>query len=149
MTDGIWAEYSINIKRPRQAMQDLLDLNPADLAADIGDYLLSETLLNFDQEQTPEGDKWEASQRALNEGGKTLQDRGHLRDSYVYQVLGGGEAVEIGSNIIYAAIHHFGGKTGRRNKRIELPARQALGLTPGMESEIGDMALEFYGAPLK
>lgn len=144
---GVRTVYDIDVKQPLQAMQAVRGLDPRLLADEIGDYVLSETLFNFQDEQTPEGEPWEPSQRALDENGKTLQDRGHLRDSYTYVVSLAGDQVEIGSNMIYAAIHHFGGEAGR-NKAVTLPARPALGITPAMEQDIGDMALAFYGRPL-
>ena len=99
----------------------------------IGEHVLAETLINFDQEQTPEGQSWEQSQRAGIEGGKTLQDTRRLFQSYTY--IASDDLAEIGSNVIYAAIHHFGGDTGR-NHAVSLPARPALGVSPEIQSDI-------------
>lgn len=107
----------------------------------IGDYLLSDTQLNFELQQTPQGKPWLASQRALVEGGKTLQDKGHLRDSYTYRA--GDDFVEVGSNMIYAAIHHFGGETGSRAGRFEMEPRPALGITPVQVDEIEAIAADW------
>lgn len=145
-----------NMDLPPRVMKKLADADTQSLMEEIGDYVLSETLLNFEQEQTPEGQPWDKSIRAREGGGKTLQDRGHLRDSYTFDALS--DQVEIGSNVIYAAIHHFGGtikgkdgnlkfKIGNRwsqKAEVEIPARPALGITDGMETEIGDLALDFY-----
>ncbi|MBL4782995.1 MAG: phage virion morphogenesis protein [Porticoccaceae bacterium] len=106
------------------------------LMAAIGEHVLAETLINFDREQTPKGDSWEASQRATAEGGKTLQDSRRLFQSYTYRASD--ERVDIGSNVIYAAIHHHGGATGR-NHAVTLPARPALGLSPELQGEIDDL----------
>ena len=46
--------------------------------------------------------------------------------------------VEIGSALVYAAIHHFGGETGRIGHRFTLPARPVLGITDRHERRIGD-----------
>lgn len=146
---GIRLQHSIDISEADRAFAEMHRLNPALLADEIGDYVLSETLFNFDQTQTPDGVQWVPSQRAEEAGGKTLQWFGHLRDSYNYIVGFGGDFVEIGSNLIYAAIHHFGGETGRKSARFEMTARPALGITDEMEAEIGDMALAFYGKPLE
>lgn len=37
--------------------------------------------------------------------------------------LGGTIRAEVGTNVRYAAIHHFGGKAGRTDKRVEIEAR--------------------------
>jgi phage virion morphogenesis protein len=145
---GIRLEHKIDVSEAQRALANLYGLDQRQLADEIGHYVLSETLHNFDQAQTPEGEQWKKSKRAESDGGKTLQHHGHLRDSYNYIVGLGGDFVEIGSNMIYAAIHHFGGETGRKSARFEMDARPALGLTDEMESEIGDMTLAFYGKPL-
>lgn len=131
------------------AAQDALALGKVKrgpILDEIGEYLISETLTNFDKERSPDGTPWKQSQRAIEEGGKTLQDKGHLRDSYTHQRLNG-SALAIGSNLIYAAIHHFGGSAGR-NRSVDIEARPAMGLTPAMNREIGDIALSHIGKQL-
>lgn len=130
-----------NMDLPKQMLRRLERANTQPLMDEIGDVVLSETLINFDLEQTPEGEDWTPSQRAKSKGGKTLQDSGRLRDSYVYDAQR--DQVEIGSNTIYSLIHHAGGKAGR-NQSVDLPARPALGITNELESEIGDITLDFY-----
>ena len=130
-----------NMGLPKQMLRRLERANTQPLMDEIGDFVLSETLINFDLEQTPEGEDWTPSQRAKSNGGKTLQDSGRLRDSYVYDAQR--DQVEIGSNTIYSLIHHAGGKAGR-NQSVDLPARPALGITSELEREIGDMTLDFY-----
>ena len=130
-----------NMALPSEVLKRLSRLNTQPMMDEIGDFVLSETLHNFDQEQTPEGEDWKPSQRARSKGGKTLQDTGRLRDSYVYDAQR--DQVEIGSNTIYSAIHHFGGKTGR-NQAVTMPARPALGINDDIESEIGDIVVDFY-----
>ncbi len=130
-----------NLDLPPRVLMGLARANTEPMFDDIGDYLLSETLINFDREQTPEGEPWTPSQRAASTGGKTLQHKGHLRDSYVYDARP--DQVEIGSNLIYSAIHHYGGEAGRGGS-VEIDPRPALGITPEMENEIGDIAVDFY-----
>lgn len=162
---GLSLTYRIDTHKPERAMHALAAADRRVLLDEIGEQVLSWTLWNFDAEQAPDGEKWKASARAKAEGGKTLQDKGHLRDSYTYLVDIAGEYTEIGSNMVYAAIHHFGGKTkphvikarkakalafgGRFAKKVnhpgsEMPARPALGLTDEHEREIGELTLEFY-----
>jgi phage gpG-like protein len=72
----------------------------------------------------PDGSNWEPSARALLEGGKTLVDHAHLRDSFTWDLIPGG-GLEYGSDMIYAAIHQSGGLAGR-NHAVELPAREMV-----------------------
>lgn len=51
---------------------------------------------------------------------KILQKSGRLRDSIVSEVSD--SEVVVGTNLKYAAIHHFGGLAGR-GKKVEIPAR--------------------------
>lgn len=114
--------------------------NTGTLMAAIGEHVLAETLINFDKEQTPEGERWEQSDRAFFEEGKTLQDTRRLFQSYTYNASD--TQVDIGTNVIYAAIHHYGGATGRNHATV-LPARPALGLTPAIESDITSLYTEW------
>lgn len=76
----------------------------------------------------PDGKPWQRSKRAAKDNGQTLVDRGHLRDSIAFKA--GPHEVAIGSNDVRAAIHNFGGRTGRGGKTI-LPARPFIGLSQG------------------
>lgn len=103
---------------------------------EIGEYLIGEVQDNLDGQKLADGSPMPQSNAAIARSGKTLIDHHHLYDSYVYQLVGGG--VEVGSASVYAAIHHFGGQTGRRSRRITLPARAVLGIGPRQEARIGD-----------
>ncbi|MCK9246668.1 MAG: phage virion morphogenesis protein [Anaerolineaceae bacterium] len=111
----------------------------------VGDHVLAETLQNFMQEQTPGGKPWQTSERAKKEGGKTLQDSRRLFQSYTYQA--NATMAEIGTNTIYAAIHHHGGKTGR-NHATTLPARPALGMTPEIQGDLQQLHTDWMGGLL-
>ena len=79
--------------------------------------------------------------RAKRAAGKTLIDKHHLYDSYVYQLASGG-SVEVGSASVYAAIHHFGGKTGRGHKSA-IAARPVLGVGTRQELQLGHLLAGF------
>lgn len=106
---------------------------------EIGEYFVGEVLDNLQRQTLFDGSPMPQSRAAAARAGKTLVDKGRLRDSYVYQLTNAG--VEIGSAVIYAAIHHFGGQTGRGGKTI-LPARPVLGMTADGEREIGDILVD-------
>ena len=95
---------------------------------DIGRRLVTSTIQRFEREQAPDGTPWKPSARAEEEGGQTLTDTGRLRQSITHRVRGDG--VEVGTNVVYGAIHQFGGEAGR-NKSVTLPARPYLGVDAG------------------
>ena len=105
---------------------------------DLGEYLVGEVQDNIDGQKLADGKPMPQSKAAIARKGKTLLRKRHLYDSYVYQLKGGG--VEVGSALVYAAIHHFGGDTGRGLK-VKLPARPVLGIGERQERRIGDMLI--------
>lgn len=133
-----------------------LDTGP--LFDEIGAHLLSETIRRFKMGLDPHFLSWQPSQRALGlrpggrqrrgrraasgGRGKTLVDRGHLRDSITYVVGLDGRSVMVGTNIVYGAIHQFGGRAGRGGS-VELPARPYLGLSDPDRDAIANMAARF------
>lgn len=117
-----------------------------DLMNMLAEFVLSETQMNFQHERTPEGQAWPPSDRAKQEGGKTLQDTRRLRNSYTY--IASDIHAEIGTNVIYGAIHHHGGKAGRGHA-ISLPARPALGITLEMQGEMDQMYTGWMGGLLQ
>lgn len=139
--------------RPR-----LEDLSP--LMDDIGSALVASTLRRFEDQQGPDGKRWAplseltklnrvgGVKRAYTKnmkfrkgveaklsGMKILQRFGHLRNSINHQATR--DAVEIGTPMLYGAIHQFGGQAGRGNK-VTIPARPFLGLDAGDEDMILD-----------
>ena len=96
--------------------------NRRPITAGIAAELLSMSEDNFASESWG-GQKWKQSQRAEKENGKTLQKSGQLAASLNTQ--SGNDFARIGTNKIYAAIHHIGGRAGRRHK-VNLPARPYL-----------------------
>lgn len=107
---------------------------------DIGGYLDSEVHNRFAEGKDPDGNGWWPSQRALNEGGSTLVDHGLLRDTITHLAFLDGSGVEHGSNVIYAAIHQFGGDAGR-NLAVSIPARPFIGIN-GDDEDVIDNIVE-------
>lgn len=132
------------------------DMSPA--MREIGSALLSDFQDNFEGQHDPEGKPW----RPLSEmtvigriGGvkktytkkmrftarakrlmgdlKMLQASHRLELSLTYQASK--DAVEAGTNVVYAAIHNFGGEAGRGHK-IKIPARQFIGLNSSAPDRI-------------
>lgn len=106
----------------------------------IGEYLVGEVQDHLDGQTLVGGAPMPQSKAAVARKGKTLIRSHRLYDSYVYQLTDQG--LEVGSAVVYAAIHHFGGETGRTGHRFTLPARPVLGTTDGDERRIGDFLLQ-------
>lgn len=107
------------------------DLRP--LLAEIGEQVVSQTALSFISGRGPDGKAWIPSRRVSTGGGQTLIDTGRLRGSFGYDATD--RQVEIGSNVVYAAIHQFGGVAGRGHG-VTLPARPFM---PTRVDQIDDL----------
>ena len=101
--------------------------DPGDIMDRIGRYLVASTHRRFERERAPDGTPWLKSARAIAEGNRTLTDTGRLRGSIAHVFTDGGRGVEVGTNVVYAAIHQWGGRAGR-GRRAKIPARPYLGV---------------------
>lgn len=92
-----------------QAIQSRLsDMTP--LMRQLSGIMLDAVEENFAAEGRP---KWKPSQRAIKQSGKTLQNTGRLAgrtDNTLITDATSNKAI-VGTNVVYAAIHQFGGKT--------------------------------------
>ena len=114
------------------------------LFAAIGDDIVAASLLGFKDSTDPYGDKWKPLAKATvarrRKGShQPLLDTGRLRNSITRRVLAGGDGVEVGTNVVYAAIHNFGGQAGRGHKTI-IPARTFIAIRErGLPREYGEI----------
>jgi len=124
------------------------DMKPA--IERIGRYLEAATKFRFRMQAGPGGERWTPSRRAVEQGGRTLVDQGHLRDSITYEA--GRDRVEVGTNVPYAPVHQFGASiTPKRARylkfrtpdggfvqtsRVTVPARPFLGIDDRDERRI-------------
>lgn len=134
MSDGALLRVSIE-DGARAVLGRLLALG-ADLFPvmdEIGASLETSTRMRFETSIGPSGQPWKPSRRA----GKTLVDTGRLLASITHRA--DRTSVEVGSNVIYAAIHQFGGAAGRGHK-THIDPRPYLGLDPHDAREIEDIA---------
>jgi phage virion morphogenesis protein len=151
-------EVSFDDSKIQNVLSGIVDLgeDQSGLMAVLGSFIENSTKDRFETEITPAGVPWLPSRRAIAEGGKTLTDKGHLRDSITY-ASSHDEAV-IGTNLIYAAIHQFGGtieaKDGGKLKfahsngfavldQVTIPARPFFGLSSDDERGIEDSTADF------
>jgi len=118
----------------------------------LGGLVAEQTKERIATEKTsPDGAPWKANRR----GGSTLVLEGNLLGSIDHHVSS--SKAEIGSPLIYAAIHHYGGtikaKSGKKlafgvgnqmyfMDSVDIPARPYLGLSAAnlreLENELGD-----------
>ena len=119
------------------------------VATEIGEALVAGVHQRFDDEEAPDGSSWEPSIRAREEGGKTLTDKGELRNSIGYIVSP--TKVVVGSNKKYAATHQLGGVIkGKKGKlkfslpgggfaqvdSVTIPQREYLGISDEDRAEV-------------
>ena len=132
--------------------QDALAHQKQDLMEALGDALVSGTLKRFEDEEDPEGKKWEPVARS----GKILTDTARLRNSIDSAVAG--DTVLVGSNVKYARIHQKGGvikpvkkkalkfKVGGKwvyAKKVTIKPRPYLGISKDDWREIADTISDF------
>lgn len=115
----------------------------------VGEHLLNSVEDRFDTQTAPDGTAWTAlapatvANRLRRHGNAPLtilRERGRLAGSFNYDVSP--RQVSIGTPVVYAAIQHFGGEAGR-NKKVTIPPRPVLGMSPQDETIISEMAEDF------
>lgn len=84
----------------------------------MGGHLEFSTARHFEQERDPDGNPWPASLRALTESGQTLTKTARLRQSITTRVTP--TSAEVGTNVVYAAIHQFSGEVKREARTVTL-----------------------------
>lgn len=136
-----------------RALRASRDFTPA--MKEVSGVLETGTRVRFETGADPEGRPWVPSQRAIEEGGRTLTDTGALLGSIAAAFDATGAIV--GTNLVYAAIHQFGGtirpRPGSGKKAlntpfgprgaINMPARPFLGFGPYEVEEIEDILTRF------
>ncbi|MGV2130310.1 phage virion morphogenesis protein [Agrobacterium vitis] len=97
---------------------------------------------NFENERAPDGSRWTALSQATRD--QREKKYGHAPTSILRasgDLMNSIDAesddcqVRIGSALVYAAIHQFGGYAGRGHK-VSIPARPYLGLSSVDEEEV-------------
>lgn len=104
------------------------DLSPA--MREIGAGVVADAQMRFKDSRDPYGAAWKKLARRTiaqrrGKSDKPLLDTGRLRNSISYQLLGQ-SAVQIGSNVKYAAIHQFGGTVQHGARSIKVRLRQVM-----------------------
>lgn len=129
-----------------RALRAAQDFTPA--MAEIVSVLETGVRRRFETGEDPQGKPWVPSQRAIEKGGRTLVDTGALLRS-ITSASDAFSAV-VGTNVVYAAIHQFGGTIRPKTKKalntpdgprraVNMPARPFLGFGPYETQEIEEI----------
>lgn len=123
--------------------------NTEPLMAHIANTLHLFTSQAFEREASPFGEKWKSLSPATLKKSKGLKkklvDKGKLVNSI--HTSHTPTSAKIGTNVPYAAIHQFGGKTGR-NHKVFIPARPFMpindkdNIPQTLADEIQELVLE-------
>ncbi|MBV6650721.1 MAG: phage virion morphogenesis protein [Hoeflea sp.] len=135
----------------------MIDTTP--VMAAIGTGLVGSTHMRFVTQTDPEGQAWAALNTGYTAGkrnSRILTESGRLRDSINSRP--GNDEVLVGTNVIYAAIHQFGGtilpkaathlwfRIGGaliKASKVTLPARPFLGISSDDEAMIAETVFGF------
>jgi phage gpG-like protein len=146
------------IETVEQALARLDPLRAGELLNGLGRMIQEQTRRRITGEKTsPAGASWKKNRA----GTSILYRSGTLARSIDYAVRG--ESVTVGSGIIYAAIHQFGGtitpkqakrlvfRIGNRTiftKKVTIPARPYLGISGENAEDILDQTARFLRAAI-
>lgn len=133
--------------------------NTTPVMAAIGTGLVGSTHMRFVTQTDPEGQAWAAlntGYAAEKRNSRILTESGRLRDSI--NARAGNDEVLVGTNVIYAAIHQFGGTIAPKSathlwfriggalikaSKVTLPARPFLGISSEDEAMISETVFGF------
>lgn len=134
----------------------LADLPTRPLMDEIGATVESQTRRRLDTDKTaPDGTPWvpwsTAYARTRRPGQSLLRADGHLADSIDYVVGAGGDSVEVGSNMVYAAAHQYGLDMSivSTRARVRIPARPYLGLSDADVEELSALVDDYVDRQLE
>jgi phage virion morphogenesis protein len=126
----------------------------------LASYGVSSTQQRFIDQKDPDGNTWKKSGRAKAEGGQTLRQGGDLFRSIWEDTTT--KSAAWGSNLIYTAIHQFGGiikpKNGKKLMfkglsgvvfvdQVTIPARPFLGVNAEDRAEISELINDWCARP--
>lgn len=148
---GVVIEQSLRgLEQLAQQMNQLASADQSDLMEIMGGVVESQTRRRLAEEkEAPDGTAWEdlseswSAKKSENSSGGLMEYQGHLIDSIAYEVSGG--EVSIGTNLIYGAIHQFGGEA----VGMPTPARPYLGLSADNEQELNAVVNDWINGLLQ
>ena len=146
---------TIDDKEMRDGLMRLIERmeNAQGFYKNVGEELQLSIDERFENEVGPDDEDWVEHSPATEEARlkkygnaplTILRERGELRQDITSgtNMIADNQSVEIGTSLIYAAIHQFGGGTGR-NHAIIIPARPYLGFSEEDKQAIMEIAEEW------
>lgn len=142
MSIGLQFDLS-SVSRLQERIARLGNVDRQDLLEQLAGVAESQTRRRIsDEQETPDGEPWQAwsaNYAATRHGGQALlQGDGDLVDSITSEIEG--DEALIGSNLVYAAIHQFGGTPDMAPGPAGIPARAYLGFSRDNLDEIEAVA---------
>jgi phage virion morphogenesis protein len=132
------------LERLQDQMEDL-----APFYKNVGEHIQEVTPQNFENETAPDGTPWEklspvtlAAREERGTGSTIYREYGDFIGSINYQASS--DDFRWGTNDVRGRIFQLGGKAGR-GKKVTLPARPYIGLSPADEDEILQIAKDHVG----
>ena len=127
-------------QRVQNQLGNLASLRTKELLSMLGSTMLEQNRKRLDSEKRDPDDKswepWSEEYSKHNSGGTQLEKSGRLLDSLAADA--GSDAVSVGSNLLYAAVHQYG------SPERGIPARPFLGFSDDDLTELGDVIVEFF-----
>lgn len=117
----------------------------------IGQGVVNSTKQRFADEESPDGEKWadlSALTLSRKRNDKILTESSALSRVHAHV---SGNVLEVGSNLKYAAMHQFGGKTSEKSMfpNSIIPARPFLGFTHEDMEDAIDILTRYVSNPLR
>lgn len=155
------AAFQGTLKQARQALQRA---DTRELMRTVGEKVKTTTIERFRRGKSPDGKAWPVTirQKLGDPRPPLLGTASKLSQSYTYRIEP--RQVEVGSNLKYATIHHFGGVIRAKRakalrfrigdawimrKVVRIPARPALGLNEEDEANLIHTAEDWLRMALK
>lgn len=104
--------------------------NPTDALKEIGEVLTQSTKDRFGTKIAPGGATWAANSPvtiAIKGHGSQLRGKSKALGDTIHYQLDGTKAVEVGSNMIYAAVQQFGAKMGQFGRYSQIARYRKYG----------------------
>lgn len=134
------------LKRFERVMDRLSNLDRRQMAEDLGSELENQTRRRItDEKYAPDGTQWLGwtadYAKTRHSGHSLLEGEGDLVDSIQFLVAGDANSIEVGSNLVYAAVQNSGSAEDDAN---DIPARQYLGLSAENAADLEDLVIGYY-----
>jgi len=149
---GVGLQFSLDhLADVQRHVSAVIDMDKRELMDSLGAEAVTQIQRRIqDEKTTPQGVAWPAwseSYAATRHAGHSLlQSENHLLQSMTHVVEMTGKDVDVGTNLIYAAIQNFGGAgVGKPG----LPAREYLGLSQENRMDLAAVASDWLDQHLQ